>query len=188
MNTNSTLRNLISAEDELLDMISDEHISTSFDTPLRTNAFEMDDDIKIQLITKHFTQIMDILGLDLTDDSLKDSPKRVAKMYVKEIFSGLNPKHKPKATLFENKNYLASTTHIPGIGDLVKPTDWQTKSLPMQYGVNLIAALTACITLFLAFFCLSVAYKTPYAYSDPDPIARYGSMYLDKDISPELCS
>ena len=102
MNTNSTLRNLISAEDELLDMISDEHISTSFDTPLRTNAFEMDDDIKIQLITKHFTQIMDILGLDLTDDSLKDTPKRVAKMYVKEIFSGLNPKHKPKPTLFEN--------------------------------------------------------------------------------------
>ena len=102
MNKNSTLRNMISAEDELLDLISDEHISTSFDTPLRIDAFEMDDDTKIQLISKHFTQIMDILGLDLTDDSLKDTPKRVAKMYVKEIFSGLNPKLKPKPTLFEN--------------------------------------------------------------------------------------
>lgn len=72
-------------------------------TPLRADAFEMDDDLKIELIQKHFTEIMTILGLDLSDDSLKDTPRRVAKMYVKEIFSGLNPLNKPEVTLFENK-------------------------------------------------------------------------------------
>ena len=46
---------------------------------------------------------MNILGLDLGDESLKDTPKRVAKMYVKEIFRGLNPDNKPQPTLFENK-------------------------------------------------------------------------------------
>ncbi|MES2730694.1 MAG: GTP cyclohydrolase I FolE [Bacteroidota bacterium] len=83
--------------------IGDEHISTSADTPLREDAFEMDDDLKIELIEKNFREIMHILGLDLTDDSLKGTPHRVAKMYVQEIFSGLNPKNKPKIALFENK-------------------------------------------------------------------------------------
>ncbi len=86
-----------------IDEIGDEHVGTSFDTPLRDDAFEMDDDLKIELIEKHFTEIMHIMGLDLTDDSLKGTPKRVAKMYIKEIFSGLNPKNKPAAKLFENK-------------------------------------------------------------------------------------
>ena len=49
---------------------------------------------------------MHILGMDLSDDSLKGTPRRVAKMYVKEVFSGLNPSKKPKTKLFENKyNY-----------------------------------------------------------------------------------
>ncbi|EMS30968.1 GTP cyclohydrolase I type 1 [Mariniradius saccharolyticus AK6] len=86
-----------------IDEIGDEHVGTSIDTPLREDAFEMDDDLKIELIEKHFKEIMYVLGLDLTDDSLKGTPKRVAKMYVKEIFSGLNPKNKPDAKLFENK-------------------------------------------------------------------------------------
>lgn len=73
------------------------------ETPLKPNAFLLSDEEKIELITTHFTQIMDVLGLDLTDDSLKDTPKRVAKMYVKEIFSGLNPNNKPAVTLFHNK-------------------------------------------------------------------------------------
>lgn len=73
------------------------------ETPLKPNAFLLSDDEKIELITAHFEQIMDVLGLDLTDDSLKDTPRRVAKMYVKEIFSGLNPSNKPSVTLFENK-------------------------------------------------------------------------------------
>lgn len=63
----------------------------------------LDDNRKIMLIEKHFTEIMKILGLDMQDDSLKDTPGRVAKMYVQEIFSGLNPANKPAITLFENK-------------------------------------------------------------------------------------
>ncbi|MCH7403097.1 GTP cyclohydrolase I FolE [Belliella kenyensis] len=86
-----------------IDEIGDEHVGTSYDTPLREDAFEMDDELKIELIEKHFKEIMLIMGLDLTDDSLKGTPKRVAKMYIKEIFSGLNPKNKPEAKLFENK-------------------------------------------------------------------------------------
>jgi len=66
-------------------------------------SFELDDDEKMRLISKHFRQIMLVLGLDLNDDSLKGTPDRVAKMYVKEIFSGLNPDNKPDVTLFENK-------------------------------------------------------------------------------------
>ena len=83
--------------------MGDEHISTTAETPLREDAFEMDDELKMELIEKNFREIMHILGLDLTDDSLKGTPRRVAKMYVQEIFSGLNPKNKPKIALFENK-------------------------------------------------------------------------------------
>jgi len=82
--------------------IIEDHILTSVDTPLRSDAFKIDDDLKIELIEKNFKEIMHILGLDLSDESLKDTPKRVAKMYVKEIFKGLNPDNKPQATLFEN--------------------------------------------------------------------------------------
>lgn len=83
-----------------------DHVLGSWETPLRGDAFELSDDEKIARIEKHFEQIMETLGLDLTDDSLKGTPKRVAKMYVKEVFSGLNPKNRPQARLFENKyNY-----------------------------------------------------------------------------------
>jgi GTP cyclohydrolase IA len=86
-----------------IDELGEEHIGTSHDTPLREDAFEMDDDLKMELIEKHFRDIMHVLGLDLTDDSLKGTPRRVAKMYIKEIFSGLDPKNKPVVKLFENK-------------------------------------------------------------------------------------
>lgn len=86
-----------------IDEIGDEHIGTSYNTPLREDAFEMDDELKMELIEKHFREIMHIMGLDLTDDSLKGTPRRVAKMYIKEIFSGLNPANKPKVALFDNK-------------------------------------------------------------------------------------
>jgi GTP cyclohydrolase I len=86
--------------------MDDDHTTSSFATPLRPDAFEKDDDLKIELIEKHFKEIMLILGLDLSDDSLKGTPHRVAKMYVKEVFSGLNPDNKPIARLFDNKyNY-----------------------------------------------------------------------------------
>ncbi len=88
---------------EMIDFMGDEHVSSSADTPLRADAFEMDDDLKIEMIEKHFREIMNILGLDLSDDSLNGTPHRVAKMYVKEIFSGLNPANKPKISMFDNK-------------------------------------------------------------------------------------
>jgi len=81
----------------------EEHFMTSYETPLRADAFDLDDDTKIQKIEQHFREIMTILGLDLTDDSLRGTPRRVAKMFVKEVFSGLNPKNRPQARLFENK-------------------------------------------------------------------------------------
>jgi GTP cyclohydrolase I len=90
-------------EDILIDAIGDEHVGTSYDTPLREDAFLLDDDTKIEMIEKHFKSIMEIMGLDLTDDSLKGTPKRVAKMYIKEIFRGLNPDNKPDIKLFDNK-------------------------------------------------------------------------------------
>jgi len=83
--------------------IGDGHISSSSRTPLRKDAFLMSDDDKMKKIEFHFKEIMETLGLDLKDDSLKGTPKRVAKMYVKEIFSGLDPKNKPQIALFENK-------------------------------------------------------------------------------------
>ncbi|KYG74109.1 MULTISPECIES: GTP cyclohydrolase I FolE [Roseivirga] len=83
--------------------IGDEHVGTSYDTPMKADAFDMDDELKMNLIEDKFRDIMEIMGLDLTDDSLSGTPKRVAKMYIKEIFSGLNPANKPKVALFENK-------------------------------------------------------------------------------------
>ncbi len=96
---NGTQQAFIDAETEEL---GNEHISTNLETPLRDDAFAIDDDLKMELIAKHFEDIMNIMGLDLTDDSLKGTPKRVAKMYIKEIFSGLNPQNKPKIALFDN--------------------------------------------------------------------------------------
>lgn len=101
LNTRLTNLNLINAEE-----MGDEHAGSSAETPLRPDAFDMDDQLKMELIAKHFKEIMHIIGLDLNDDSLKGTPYRVAKMYVQEIFSGLNPKNKPAVKLFENKfNY-----------------------------------------------------------------------------------
>ncbi len=81
----------------------DDHQLTSWNTPMREDAFELSDDEKVEQIETRFREIMEILGLDLTDDSLQGTPRRVAKMYVKEVFSGLNPKNRPVAKLFENK-------------------------------------------------------------------------------------
>ena len=82
---------------------ADEHIQTSLNSPIREDAFEISDELKIQLIQKHFREIMFIMGLDLTDDSLRGTPHRVAKMFVKEVFNGLNPANRPEVKLFENK-------------------------------------------------------------------------------------
>jgi len=78
------------------------HFSKSPVTPIRKDAFAMDDNTKRQHIEEKFKEIMDVLGLDLTDDSLKNTPNRVAKMMVSEIFSGLNPANEPDISVFEN--------------------------------------------------------------------------------------
>jgi GTP cyclohydrolase IA len=90
---------------DLSDIIlqGDMHIATSTDTPIRRDAFKLTDEEKMGIIERHFEHIMLTLGLDLSDDSLRGTPHRVAKMFVREIFSGLNPANKPSATVFENK-------------------------------------------------------------------------------------
>jgi len=86
-----------------IEIVGDNHISTNIKTPLRLDAFEKSDDEKIKNIQHHFKMIMEEIGLDLTDDSLSGTPYRVAKMYVKELFYGLNPINKPKLSTFDNK-------------------------------------------------------------------------------------
>lgn len=88
---------------EQIDAFGEEHISSSEDTPLRDDAFVLSDAEKIEKIKSNVREIMITLGLDLEDDSLKGTPNRVAKMFVKEIFGGLNPNKKPKASTFDNK-------------------------------------------------------------------------------------
>ncbi len=88
---------------EQIQIMGDTHFSTSIKTPLRADAFNTSDDDKIKNIQHHFKMIMQEMGLDLTDDSLSGTPYRVAKMYVKELFYGLNPANKPKLSIFENK-------------------------------------------------------------------------------------
>ena len=87
---------------ERIDAIGDEHIGTSIDTPLRADAFDLSDAAKIEAIESKFRDIMEIMGLDLTDDSLAGTPLRVAKMYVQEIFAGLNPANHPNVKTFDN--------------------------------------------------------------------------------------
>jgi GTP cyclohydrolase I len=90
------------AEDHF-EQMGDNHIASSEETPLRKDAFELSDEEKIEKIRQNVFEIMETLGLDLTDDSLKGTPNRVAKMFVNEIFSGLHPKRKPKSSTFDNK-------------------------------------------------------------------------------------
>lgn len=92
-----------SSLDEIEKLTGEQHIGTAYDTPLRADAFVLTDEEKISIIARNFREIMLTLGLDLNDDSLKGTPGRVAKMFVNETFSGLNPENKPKISLFENK-------------------------------------------------------------------------------------
>ena len=88
---------------ESIDKFDDDHLSASLTTPIRDDAFDMSDQEKISLIRDNVEKILYTVGMDLNDDSIKGTPDRVAKMFVNEIFSGLNPKNKPKSSTFENK-------------------------------------------------------------------------------------
>ena len=93
-------------EREAYDLIGDNHQMTSAETPMRVDAFIKSDEQKMNTIEKHFHIIMEEMGLDMTDDSLQGTPHRVAKMFIQEIFSGLDPKNKPKISVFDNSyNY-----------------------------------------------------------------------------------
>ncbi len=99
-NTNEIMR----VADKLkIEIEGDNHVMTSIETPMRADAFDKTDDEKIKIIQDCFAVIMETLGLDLNDDSLKGTPYRVAKMYVKEIFAGLDPKNRPNISVFDNK-------------------------------------------------------------------------------------
>uniref|UniRef100_UPI00404B57D0 GTP cyclohydrolase I FolE n=1 Tax=Flavobacterium sp. TaxID=239 RepID=UPI00404B57D0 len=92
--------------EDLQEELGNNHIATSANTPLKKDAFLISDEEKIESIKKDVERILNTLGMDLTDDSLKGTPNRVAKMFVKEIFGGLNPAKKPSSSTFENKyNY-----------------------------------------------------------------------------------
>ena len=86
-----------------LDSIGDDHHSSNQENPIREDAFDVSDAEKIKLIEVKVRDILEILGMDLTDDSLKGTPLRVAKMYVNEVFGGLNPEKKPVPSTFDNK-------------------------------------------------------------------------------------
>ncbi len=93
----------LSSKEEVENPIDQQHFDNIPQTPLREDAFVLTDEEKINAISGHFKEIMRTLGLDLEDDSLKGTPRRVARMFVKEIFSGLDPKNKPLVSLFDNK-------------------------------------------------------------------------------------
>jgi GTP cyclohydrolase I len=96
----------ILTEQELTDIIGDNHQATSDKSPLREDAFQKSNEEKMSNIENYFFKIMEELGLDMTDGSLKGTPHRVAKMFIQEIFSGLDPKNEPKISVFENEyNY-----------------------------------------------------------------------------------
>lgn len=85
-------------------------------TPMIHNGLTNEE--KIERITEKFTDIMNTLGLDLNDDSLRETPKRVAKMYVNEVFGGLDPKKFPKMTVIENKMNYDQMIVVQNIGCL----------------------------------------------------------------------
>ncbi len=87
-----------------IDEIGDDHAASSAKTPLRTDAFDISDEEKRNRIEASVRDILDTLGMDLEDDSIKGTPRRVAKAYVNELFSGLNPKNRPRLSTFDN-NY-----------------------------------------------------------------------------------
>ncbi len=86
-----------------IDALGDEHVSSSSETPMRADAFKLSNEEKMDIIKDDVRHIMETLGLDLSDDSLSGTPRRVAKMFVNEIFGGLDPAKKPSASTFENK-------------------------------------------------------------------------------------
>lgn len=100
---NTLHKNDVIMNEQMIEEIGNEHMSSAGETPMVKDAFLLSDEEKIKKIEINFKAIMETLGLDLKDDSLSGTPHRVAKMYVKEIFNGLDPANKPVVKLFDNK-------------------------------------------------------------------------------------
>jgi GTP cyclohydrolase I len=94
-------------------LVRDALLKRGLETPMIPNTMTADE--KKAAIQTHFTEILNILGLDLTDDSLADTPRRIAKMYVSEIFSGLDYNNFPKLTVIENKMNVDEMVKVQGI-------------------------------------------------------------------------
>ena len=103
MDNQLTNKNIKEINELSVHEIGDDHLFTGLETPMKKDAFKLTDEEKKSKISILFEEIMDVMGLDLNEDSLKGTPDRVAKMYIDEIFSGLNPNNKPKVALFDNK-------------------------------------------------------------------------------------
>jgi GTP cyclohydrolase I len=99
----NTQHKKLELSDTEIDELGNDHVSSCYNIPMREDAFVKTDEEKIEIISQQFKTIMETLGLDLSDDSLKGTPLRVAKMYVKEVFQGLNPANKPSISMFDNK-------------------------------------------------------------------------------------
>lgn len=87
---------------DTIEEMGDNHISSGKRTPMRKDAFALSNEEKKKRIQNNVREIMETLGLDMTNDSLIGTPRRIAKMYVEEIFSGLDPENRPKASVFDN--------------------------------------------------------------------------------------
>ena len=118
--------------EDFQDEMGNNHIATSAQTPMRDDAFAISDDEKIELIKKDVENILNTLGLDLTDDSLKGTPNRVAKMFVKEIFGGLNPVKKPSSSTFDNKYKYNSNGTVVGLSKMNRIVDYFAKRPQVQ--------------------------------------------------------
>ena len=95
--------NTVENKESLIEALDYENHWNGLSTPMREGAQAISSEEKIEKIRGHFREIMETLGMDLNDESLQDTPHRVAKMFVNEVFKGLNPDNKPKIKLFNNK-------------------------------------------------------------------------------------
>jgi GTP cyclohydrolase I len=93
----------MTTNEEFQEESTHDHLTSNANNPIRKDAFDLSDEDKIEAIKKDVENILFTLGMDLTDDSIKGTPNRVAKMFVKEIFGGLNPSKKPNSSTFENQ-------------------------------------------------------------------------------------
>ena len=191
----------------IIEEMGDEHKASSVDTPMRADAFDKTDEEKIALIEPHFRAIMETIGMDLSDDSLRGTPLRVAKMYVKELFQGLNPANMPSMTLFENKfqynemlvekniNFYTNCEHhfVPFFGKLNRLVEYFSKRpqvqerLTMQIGKALQTVLqTQDVAVYMDAKHLCVASRGVKDDSSNTITSFYGGKFQEENTKAEF--